>query len=216
MFWKFWNNSKLDSELVEINKRLDAQEKTNQLLLEKLDENSQQGNKMLRMHYKATQEIIDGQEKYMKSFLMLEQLKTEHQQLQMQNNAAVNCLIEILDDIDLAIIRLHDSEVHEEGKDSWQGLFKGWANRILEALRDNGIIEIELLGKGFDPLYAESIGTVTKEQLNMEITAYCQIVTIFKRGFVNSDGILLRKAQVITVADSEYEDLDSNGEEQPN
>ncbi len=206
VFWKFWNKGKLQSELDSITKKLSNLEKTNQYLLEKQDENNQQYNKLLRMQYKTTQEILENLENYTKKICMTEQLVTEQNQLKMKNQFLVNCFLELLDDMDLTMNRLQETDEKGQEKETWQRFFQGWSKKILEVLKNNGIREIELLGKGFDPLYAESIGTVIREQVKTEITAHCQIVDVFRRGFFFEDGILLRKAQVITLDESEQVD----------
>src|SRR5690606_4055426 len=64
-------------------------------------------------------------------------------------------LIRWLDDMDRVHIQLQGDE-----QEAWRQLLKQWSEQLLDILALQGVFEIQLLGKVFDPQWSESIGTV--------------------------------------------------------
>lgn len=121
----------------------------------------------------------------------------------------VQSLIRWLDDLDLVRSRLLG-----EDQAAWKKLMEQWSRQILGFLEKTDVHELKLLGTSFDPRLAESIGTLSKAEAKEKFAVAAlgdipyQIVEISKRGFVWKNGLLLRKAQVITL-EKENTNVDS-------
>ncbi|MEW5954589.1 MAG: nucleotide exchange factor GrpE [Bacillota bacterium] len=232
MNWKFWEINKkrderpspavISEQLVNIAGRLDNLEaclKRSQQQVYHIDEQlvqntgqltetAAQVQKLGRLHYKASQEtqskldrLLTGMEKAQQ---WQEQYLQETVQLQLKKKqiaALAEAAIQQLDDIDYIRRVLKD-----DTRDTWRQMLEQWAVRLVQALAEAGILEIDLYGKSFDPRWSEAIATVTRvEVLKMytetdaEALLPYQVVGVIRRGFVTPEGRILRKAQVITV-----------------
>lgn len=101
-------------------------------------------------------------------------------------------LLSQLDDVDVACDGM------EEGtSDEWLPLLQQWSKKIIMTLSELDIKEIDVVGKTFEPRSADSIGTIPRSGLNSMDIPY-EVASVVKRGFIDKDGVLIRKAQVIT------------------
>jgi molecular chaperone GrpE (heat shock protein) len=163
-------------------------------LSQQISDLSEQITKLTRMQYKTTQQL-QGQLEGIRSQI------DNIQQAQAEGDAnpfytLIEKNIRWLDDIDQLCIRLEGKET-----DMWQQTLRAWAEQLLSALAENGIHEIHVLGKPFQPQLAEAIGTVPlPDESGKEATHVpYQVMEVVRRGFAYQDGRILRKAQVITL-----------------
>jgi len=196
--WKIWQKRRnIDETLQDIAAGIDQLGKRIDRLESRIDgisgDRLQQENKVLRMQYKGTQEILENLEALKSSQYELSGLQEKLLFAEKHKRVMLTCLLNMLDDLDLVTAKLR------EGADNnWTNLFNSWTKNIIAALQRLGFQEIPLLGQEFNPFYAEALGTVKKEEAVGGASA-CQVVEVIRRGFLNSDGSLLRKARVITV-----------------
>jgi molecular chaperone GrpE (heat shock protein) len=201
--WKFWQYQKLITDgLGKIAKGLDRLMARMDKLENTVDElnaaNGQQENKLLRMQYKSSQEILGNLEDIKKSLSLAGQVKDNLHNEQKHKGLMLKCLLELLDDLDLV-----NAKVQGDEDDRWKDLCRCWSEKITGTLNEVGIVEIPLLGREFNPLYAEALGTVTKDVWEGRPTFAYQVVEVCKRGFVWADGSILRKGSVVTVEEEE-------------
>lgn len=206
-FWrKDSRDTILDNRLNQLEEKVQQIKEITIQVNQTLTENSQwqedcnrQLTKLTRLQYKSSQEtqgkleqvvekLLTGQqwqEKYEDSEKYSETLMREHQ-------SVLNLLLGQLDDFDRICAGFAGAE-----KDAWQPFFTEWVQKIINALAEMGIYEIDVLGKVFDPRIAEGVGTLFPS-LEATTPALYEVAEIVKRGFINREGKLLRKAQVIT------------------
>jgi molecular chaperone GrpE (heat shock protein) len=150
--------------------------------------------KLTRMQYKTTQQL-QGQLEEIR--LQIDNIRqTQAEENANQFHALIEKNIRWLDDIDQLCKRLEGKETH-----MWQQTLRAWAEQLLSALAENGIHEIHVLGKSFQPQLAEAIGTVPFRDASENEATYVpyQVMDVVQRGFAYQDGRILRKAQVITL-----------------
>lgn len=201
--WRFWQRQNLITDgLGKIAKGLDRLMARMDKLENTVDElnaaNGQQENKLLRMQYKSSQEILGNLEDIKKSLSLAGQVQDKLHKEQKHKGLMLKCLLELLDDLDLV-----NAKVQGDEEDRWKDLCRCWSGKITGALNEAGIVEIPLLGREFNPLYAEALGTVTKDVWEGRPTFAYQVVEVCKRGFVWADGSILRKGSVVTVEEEE-------------
>ncbi len=201
--WRFWQRQNLITDgLGKIANGLDKLMARMDKLENTADElnaaNGQQENKLLRMQYKSSQEILGNLEDIKKSLSIGGQVQENLQNERKQKGLMLKCLLELLDDLDLV-----NAKVQGDEDDRWKDLCRCWSEKIIGTLNEAGIVEISLLGREFNPLYAEALGTVTKDVWEGRPTCACQVVEVCKRGFVWADGSILRKGSVVTVEEEE-------------
>lgn len=218
MSWKFWQGRKNNNESVykQLNEQLtQLGEELSKVSAQITGSNEQaaelggQVNKLTRLQYKTGQDMHGKLDKLMTGLDTLQsrhsaydinitQLKTLERQL----DSLTGALIRWIDDIDLVCAQLLSTE-----QEAWLQLMNQWSGQLLTALAGAGIHELDLKGRSFDPRLAESIGTVKLDPAPTEIRGVenhqspvpYEVVEVVKRGFVCSDGHLLRKAQVLTL-----------------
>lgn len=119
-------------------------------------------------------------------------------QLEKKVNQVSSFLIQWLDDIDHLLIKLPEQE-----DDGWTAMLRQWADQLTAALEALDIYEMDLLNRSFDPRYAEAIDSIPIEAMkrppDIAGLAPFQVVSVIRRGFVQGQGAILRKAQVITL-----------------
>lgn len=216
MAWRFWKNNKkfekeqslilLKEEVSQIirkaNKAEDYLQSFEGKLVEidgQLENNEDAIQKLLRLQYKSSQEIlkklnqvnetINYSERYIES-------EREKSKLIKEKNFIVERNIQWLDDIDLICDKIDEIE-----QEYWVQLLQSWQKQIIKSLETLRIYEIDVIGKTFNHKVAESISTVKKED-NKEYLYY-EVVNVLQRGFIFEDGTLLRKAKVITIEEEE-------------
>jgi len=210
MNWLFWRKDPLDTILDD---RLNQLEETVQQIKEMtaqvnhtLVENSQwqedcsgQLMKLTRLQYKSNQETQRKLEQVIEGLLTVKQCQETYgdsekhsEKLTRQHQSVLNVLLGQLDDFDRICAGFTGVE-----KDAWQPFFTEWVQKIINALAEIGIYEIDVIGKVFDPRIAEGVGIMLRSPEAIAPVAY-EVAEVVKRGFINSEGQLLRKAQVIT------------------
>ncbi|SFQ99064.1 nucleotide exchange factor GrpE [Desulfoscipio geothermicus] len=240
MNWKFWEVKKkrderpspavISEQLANIAGRLDNLEaflKSSQQQVYHIDgqlvqnagqltETAAQVQKLARLHYKTGQETQSKLDRLMTGIKKVQQWQEQYLQetvqLQLkekQITALAEAVMKQLDDIDY-IRRVLKDELQDDARDNWRQMLEQWAVRLVQALAEAGILEIDLYGKSFDPRWAEAIATVTRaEALKMctdtdaDALLPYQVVEVTRRGFVTPEGRILRKAQVITVQEED-------------
>lgn len=163
----------------------------------------EQISKLARMHYKSNQDVnhkLEQLQKLTTSITAWQQSEsTDKQKLALTLQRTAENSIAWLDDMDAVCSRLQGTE-HE----AWRHLLTTWSEQLLNTLALANIHELKLLGASFDPQLSEAIGTRprTGGSEAASTTPY-QIVEVVKRGFIDGNGKLLRKAQVITLEEIE-------------
>ncbi|MEW6663167.1 MAG: nucleotide exchange factor GrpE [Bacillota bacterium] len=170
-------------------------------------------NKLARVQYKTGQDIQGKLDRLTATTEAMRQWQAAHEidkdrleSLERQVAYLVETLIAWLDDIDLVLSRLQGE------RQTWGALLEQWATQLVRALAATGIRELDLLGRSFQPQWAEAIGAVNRSGLpaaedgrTREYVPY-EVLQVIKRGFATEDGRLLRKAQVITLKEEEAHD----------
>ncbi|BBB92618.1 MAG TPA: nucleotide exchange factor GrpE [Methylomusa anaerophila] len=218
MEWVFWKKKRhsLDEQLGGINQQI-AEMKDGLTRLEDMSEAgvSQSADfnaqiaKLARLQYKSGQEIqaglaglhqMLGQVLERQAELALDTAQVDV--LNKQNEQLRAALIDQLDELDAVCARLDAAAEH-----SWQTVLNQWRCRISRALAEVGILEVEVVGKTFAPEIAECVGTVIRPAGSPEIPY--EVAEVLRRGFITRDGVLLRKAQVVTYREDHYEQKNS-------
>lgn len=216
MGWKFWENRKksekdqalvlLKEEVSQLTRRSNTVEDYLHKFENKLDGINQQLEnnenviqKLLRLEYKSSQEIIkklnqvndkiDETMDYSERFIEVEREKSN---LIKEKNFILENNIQWLDDIDL----IYD-KIYGQDQEHWIQLLEGWQKQIIKSLEILRIYEIDIIGKTFNHEVAESVSTKKKE-VNKDYLPY-EVVDVLQRGFILEDGTLLKKAKVITI-----------------
>ncbi len=165
-----------------------------------------QMNKLVRIQYKTGQEILAKIDRITAGMDAVQRWQTDQEvnvarlnEMERQIDFLTGILVRWLDDIDYVCAGLQG-----EDQGRWRQLLEQWGGQLLTALAEVGVREMDLLGRTFNPQWAESIGTVARDPSGVdgEITRLLvpyEVVSVIKRGFVYSDGRLLRKAQVISI-----------------
>ncbi|OAT82353.1 nucleotide exchange factor GrpE [Desulfotomaculum copahuensis] len=211
MGWKFWGKNKkpidvlaaiLPEQLQRMDKTLNALHDRATRNNDQLSEVAAQMNKIARMLYKTGQETHTGIKQLNTGLEALQQWQATHDidaagfsLLKHQVEHLVAMLIRWLDDIDMIRNRLET-----DGQNHWRHLLEQWTEQILAALAETGIQEINILGSSFNPQLAEAIGAVEMPpDEGQDVYPPYAVVEVVRRGYITSEGRLLRKAQVITI-----------------
>lgn len=182
----------IKADIAKINERTEAG-------LQQWDEFGRQLAKLTRLQYKSGQEIqvklgelcqgLAEVQKWQAQYdIKAERLNT----LARQQEYLLNMLLCQLDEIDMASAGIKDKE-----NSTWQPLLNQWSQRIIAMLAEMNIYEVDVIGKTFDPQVAEGVGVIPREPGTDAVVPY-EVAEVVKRGFVNSEGQVLRKAEVIT------------------
>lgn len=214
MFWKRRNHQRDFEMAVEKSIRTAVQATAQALgdqmagmhgdLAEKADAALDQLTKLGRLQYRSSHDIADRLQKLTVGVEELIRERTDAQNLARQ----IAVLEEHIEDIARENIRLIDDldalcdSLTDETKDTWAELLKQWTGRLLAQLNDAGMREIHVLGAPFDPAWCESVETVEPDRTADGLPSGRQpyeVVKVIRRGYVRSNGEILRKAQVITM-----------------
>lgn len=207
--WKFWENGNKPKEkqtLCIIEEYLQKYDDKLHEMTEHIHNNEDLVQKSLRLQYKSNQEITKKLEQINEKIDKTEYYSKKHSDIQhdkdnliKERNFLLENYIQWLDDIDLIYDKLN-----AQGQEYWISLFESWQKQVLSTLEAVGIVEVDILDKGFNPVISESVSTKKKEE-NKEYKPY-EVVNVLQRGFIYNDGTLLRKAKVITIEEGEIED----------
>ena len=114
----------------------------------------------------------------------------EHQWETWYQNVVENALI-LIDDLDVSL-----SSTNGELDDPWRRIHADWRQQQLDMVKAMGVEEIPALDQSFDPRIHEALETVSGDG---QIAPWT-VVKVLRRGFTH-EGVIWRKAQVITVRD---------------
>lgn len=218
MNWRFWTKRKADvqADIVQLREQLTLIGEYIARINERVAENGAQladigehVHKVARIQYKTGQDVQSKLERLSMGMDALQQWQAANDvdrarlnMLESQIEHIAASLIHWLDDIDSVSFRLQGEE-----QDNWRQLLQQWSVQILAVLAESGILEIDALGRSFDPRCAEAISTearppevvYTSDGGKVRSLVPYQVMEVVRRGFMHSDGRLLRKAQVITL-----------------
>lgn len=217
MRWLFGNNSEQEKTTLAIQQlTLELQKNQEQIaqISSGLNERAtrekelhEQLNKLTRVQYKAGQETQLKWEQLLRGLDSIQKWQDEfagqtqnNGLLARQNEQLLNVLVLHLDEIDLALANLRS------GGEDWANLLRQWADRMVNALSEAGVYEIDVLGKPFNPHLAEGVGVVERVRADSADDSAAgisyEVAEVTKRGFADAAGRVLRKAQVITYKES--------------
>lgn len=209
MNWKFWNRTKsLEADKLEhISKCLEQlvsekNQNNDTLIEEKLAESIEQVNRLSRLQYKTGQDIMN---KVTPIYENLGNLTTlcqkgmetlEIKSLENRNLILVGSLLQTIDSIDGVL-----TNDHQKMSEEWRNFLMTLQETALEGLEKIGIVEVEVKGVTFNPTFAESVGVKTLDQLEDQNRNYhpYEVIEVLYRGFINGEGQVIRKAQVISI-----------------
>ncbi|OFV71662.1 nucleotide exchange factor GrpE [Acetobacterium wieringae] len=212
MNWKFWEQQKPleDDRLGSISdglKQLLAA--TNGQQFEQLEmqikENAEMINRLSRLQYKMGQELINKVTPIYDNLgdvtLLCQkgQAATELAIRENSNQMLVSTLIDSIDTID-GVMQNTCGNIPDE----WRTFLKTIQISELDGLARVGIRELELLGSSFNPIFAEAVEVRAIDQLtgqNKAMRPY-EVIEVLRRGFIDGEGKVVRKAQVITLTSS--------------
>lgn len=212
MNWKFWEQQKPleDDRLNSISdglKQLLAA--TNGQPFEQLEmqikENAEMINRLSRLQYKMGQELINKVTPIYENlgevteFCQKGQAVTELAIRENSNRMLVSTLIDSIDTID-GVMQNTCGNIPDE----WRTFLKTIQISELDGLARVGIRELELLGSSFNPIFAEAVEVRAIDQLtgqNKAMRPY-EVIEVLRRGFIDGEGKVVRKAQVITLTSS--------------
>jgi len=210
--WKFWKQQKPleDDRLDRISDGLkQLLTATNEQPFERLEmqikENAELINRLSRLQYKMGQELINKVTPIYENlgdvteFCQKGQAGTELAIRENSNRMLVSTLIDSIDTIDGVM-----QNTRENIPDEWRAFLKTIQISELEGLARVGIRELELLGSSFNPIFAESVEVRAIDQLagqNKAMRPY-EVIEVLRRGFIDGEGRVIRKAQVITLSSS--------------
>lgn len=212
MSWKFWKqdqplqDDKLNSISDGLKQLLAA---TNGQPFEQLEmqikENAEMINRLSRLQYKMGQELINKVTPIYENlgevteFCQKGQAVTELAIRENSNRMLVSTLIDSIDTID-GVMHNTCGNIPDE----WWTFLKTIQISELDGLARVGIRELELLGSSFNPIFAEAVEVRTIDQLtgqNKAMRPY-EVIEVLRRGFIDGEGKVIRKAQVITLTSS--------------
>ncbi len=185
----------------------------------RIDELEKQMSRIARIQYKSSQQLTKVISQIDERTTGLLEITTINQKntliidrLQQRLESMAEVLIDCLDDIDML---LHSTSLQVDS--NWRLLLEKWAEQILQALSEVGVIERKLAGQSFDPCWAEAIDTIERSvtfkpgMTDFTKSVPYEVAEVVRRCFVRTDGSTLRKGLVITYQD-DYQDDYQEGE----
>ncbi len=174
-------------------------------LQETMEENTEQVKKLTRMQYKTGQQFTKEQTRLEQKINDLRATANKRETGHCHHvQAVVPEIVQWLDDIDRVRAGLGKGE-----QDNWDRLLLYWANRLKKMLDYFGFYELEVRGKPFDPAVAKSVKTIGRAELELLKNNFdrdpvnYEVLEVIKRGYVDGNGRLFRKAEVITLAEED-------------
>lgn len=206
MEWKFWKKDN-----IVINKVEELDEKIS-ALQNNINDIRMTNKQMNRLQYKQTQNILESIERLDQRLKkqeidqeLIADLKKDIEGCRESLTHNANVLIDFIDEFDLIRQGLGDNE------ERWSDLLDKWVARLLKLLNRQGIYQLELLNKEFNPRMAEAVSIIRVKDLpgdeNYSDNTYNNhdIVEIIKRGYRDKQGELIRKAIVIIYKEGDNE-----------
>lgn len=170
------NNSDLDDSVV----AEESQSETIKKLREKLKKIEAERLEYLTGWQRAKADFINLRKKD-------EELKSE-----VIKYANEELIVQILPVIDSFQMAFSNKETWEALPKEWRGGMESIYNQLLQTLSQNGLVMEELLGKQYDPKFAEAVGTVKVDSTEKDHT----IVQVLQPCFI-LNGKIIRIAKVI-------------------
>lgn len=210
MNWKFWKQQKpleddrLDTISDGLKQLLAA---TNAQPFERLEvqvtENTELINRLSRLQYKMGQELINKVTPIYENlgdvteFCQKGQISTELAIRENRNRILVSTLIDSIDTID-GVLQNTRGNIPDE----WQAFLNTIQSSELDGLAKVGVRELELLGSTFNPIFAEAVEVRAIAELTEQGKARqpYEVIEVLRRGFIDGEGKVIRKAQVITLS----------------
>lgn len=201
MSWQFWKRKEKEDALLQMKSVQENLAATN----EQIKNISDQVTKLTRLQFKSSKNTDEKLGDIASALTVQSErdaLLSANQRYEQQQELIVKHMIHLLDDLD------HVASGIKENDPVWHDLLKQWSSSIVASLQEIGICQLDVNGKTFNPEVSEALQTVSRDKLPVAPTVPYQVVDVLKRGFVNKNGRLVRKANVITVREDE-----ANGEE---
>ncbi len=159
----------------------------------------EQLNKLGRLQHKNgressehLQKLLTGVEELLRDQAERQRLELRIAQLEDQVNGLLAGAIRWLDDLDV----LSDS-LQGAAREVWWPMLRQWTERLLMQLEESGVRELPVAGAAFNPKWSEAVGVV--EQAQAPDAQPYEVVKVVRRGYLRDNGMVLRKAQVMTV-----------------
>lgn len=203
MSWRFW---KWSADREDLRKQLTESNQQAAETSKQVSEVSEQLNKLMRLQYKSSQDILGKLERIntnaddvRKAQASMEEANGRLKAVEERMRNMSDSLIRWLDDMDYALIN------QPEG---WHQVIAEWSRQLLLSLALLGIREVEVLGRSFDSRLAESVKAIgldeylqlyPERERSSDLYAPYEVLQVLKRGLVSETGQLIRKAQVITL-----------------
>jgi len=136
----------------------------------------------------------DFKAKYYYLAAEIENMKRRHDKdkenlLKFGNEKVLSALVGVVDNFDLTVNALKN-----DNDDKVQNIVKGIdmiRNQFLDVLKQNGLLQVESVGKFFDPNFHEAVAQMPAEGKEDQ-----EVITEYQRGYV-LNGRLLRASKVV-------------------
>ena len=136
------------------------------------EENQAETIKKLREKLKKTEEekleYLTGWQRTKADFINLRK-KDEEMKGEIVKYANEDLISQVLPVIDSFQMAFSNKEAWEALPKEWRGGMESIYNQLIQTLMQNGLVIEELLGKPFDPKFAEAIGTIKVDSKDKEI-----------------------------------------------
>jgi hypothetical protein len=166
--------------------------------LETMQSISDQLNKQMRFAFKINQESQSKFDLLLQETKELSAWQRDQVQWQQKLDEWEWRLIGVIDQLDHAASFLQEQEDRE-----WYPFFAKLITQLLQELQILRIQEIDVIDKSFDPFTCEALDTMKRVE-GEQLVPY-QVGKVVKRGF-QKNGVILRKAQVLTIEEEERKD----------
>lgn len=190
MDWKFWKKKEEEpSRMGQLKEEL-------AMIHTQLDKVTDQVTKLTRVQFKSNKNIEEKMDDFAQALSDINSQHdavTESQRFKEQQEFTMDKLIRLLDEMD------HVSSGIKENERTWYDLLDQWSQSILQSLEQMNIVQLNVIGKSFNPKNAESVKTVSKDLLTIAPMAPYQVMEVLQRGYITNGGQLIRKAKVVTV-----------------
>jgi molecular chaperone GrpE (heat shock protein) len=210
--WKFWKQQKsleddrfdtISDSLKQLLAAINAQ--PFERLEVQVTENTELINRLSRLQYKMGQELINKVTPIYENlgdvteFCQKGQMSTELAIRENRNRILVSALIDSIDTID-GVLQNTRGNIPDE----WQAFLNTIQGSELDGLAKVGVRELELLGSTFNPIFAEAVEVRAIAELAEQNKARqpYEVIEVLRRGFIDGEGKVIRKAQVITLSSS--------------
>jgi molecular chaperone GrpE len=158
------------------------------------EENQAETIKKLREKLKKTEEekleYLTGWQRTKADFINLRK-KDEEMKGEIVKYANEDLISQVLPVIDSFQMAFSNKEAWEALPKEWRGGMESIYNQLIQTLMQNGLVIEELLGKPFDPKFAEAIGTIKVDSKDKDHT----VVTVLQPCYI-LNGKIIRIAKV--------------------